>query len=341
MSITVTRTSTSQFRVLIPLSGTRYVEYRMKVNAPYATWGLQGVYGRDLTLPNDDIQMSDGAPPPDTSVSEYALGICVSGAPRATFDYVGMAHGRETLTSLSLTLDGSSVLGWTTGQTATGTTFVVSQAMNLLLPKNADGSTNGVTVCGSGTCAHTFTAATQLSCAHAHTLNAGYDGLAWFAAAWPVNVTNFNRIQIGALPVFTLLHDGALSLVNSVGVEAATFSAWDSSAHPYLATQTITGAGPDLVAGWTYAATERGWFEDGSDYGKWRVQSIGSADIARRTGPFTVSSLWTAAVTLNDSIVFDDSVFGAEPFMQDIAADMTASDAPVTVATTTDALVTS
>ncbi len=160
---------------------------------------------------------------------------------------------------------------------------------------------------------------------------------------------NFNRIQIGTLPAFTLLHDGALSLVNSVGVEAATFSAWHSSAHPYLATQTITGAGPDLVAGWTYSATERGWFEDGSDYGKWRVQSIGSADIARRTGPITVSSLWTAAVTLNDSVVFDDSVFDTDVFMQDTGgavtlvldaatAAVTLDDEPVTVVTLSDEL---
>ncbi len=350
MSITVTRTSTTQFRIVCPITVDRAVEFRMKVNSPYTTWGLQGMYGLDLDT-GDYVQLSD---PTDTSVSEYALGICVAAAPRATFDYVGMAHGHETPTALTMTLDGVSVLGWTTAQTATGTTFVVTQAMNMRLPKNADGTANDVTVCGSGTCVHTFTEASQLSCAHTHILLSGYEGFGWYAAACAINAANFDRVQIQGRPTYTLLHDGSLSLVNSVGYIATGFQAWDTSAHPYRVTLTLPSGGPDINAVWTYAVPELTYFEDGTlpapvGYAKWRVLYIGTPDTSRQAGPFLSSHVWALSVSLVDAVTFDQDVFDTDVFMQDTGgavtlvldaatAAVTLDDEPVTVLTLDDEL---
>jgi hypothetical protein len=338
VSITLTRQSATEWRVLLPAVGgssTQFIEWRIHVWTT-GMYGIQGYYGREMAAtPSTDVQLSDAT---DSSVPEYAMQIAETGAGAIGYDFFGMAHSNEAPTMTpTFTLDAVSVTGWSTAQTGTGTTFIINQASNTLLPLNANGTPNGSTVCGSNTVRHTFTAA-GLLVEHTHTLNAGYVGKTDYSAMLPISVANFNRVAIGSLPVYTPLNNG-LAAASISGTQAATFSAWHASAHPYKITMTLPSGGPDSTGLWTNSGPDYSIFLDNVSYGKFYVFEQGSTlALARNLGTFSCSQFY--AVSINDSIVFDDSVFGAEPFMQDISADITPSDAPVTVATTTDMPVT-
>ncbi len=338
MSITLTRTSSTEWRVLLPAIGgssVQFIEWRIKAWTT-GMYGIQGYYGRNMAAsPSTDVQLSDAT---DSSVPEYAMQIAETGAGAIGYDFFGMAHSNETPTmTATFTLDGVSVTGWSTAQTATGTTFIVNQSSNTLLPLNANGTPNGVTVCGSNTVRHTVTAAGMLV-EHTHTLSAGYVGKTDYAAMLPVSAANFNRVGIGTLPVYTPRNNGLQESTIS-GTQATTFSAWHASAHPYKITMTLPFGGPDSTGLWTNSGPDYSVFLDNVTYGKFYVFEQGSTLAnARNLGSFSCAQLY--AVSINDAIVFDDSAFGAEPFMQDISAAITGSDAPVTVATTTDTLVT-
>ncbi len=283
MSVTLTRTSATELRVLTPVQhapvGTTVVEYRLTKNGT-GTWSVKGCYGRDLTLATVDVQLSDTT---DSSVWEYALQVGVSTAPQGSYDYVGLVHSNELATAVTQRLDGVDVASLGIGASATGTALVLDQTISMLLPKNSDGTPNGVTVCGASTLRHTFTDA-GLLVEHTHTIASGYQALNWYVANQPASVANLNRIQIDQIRVQTPVTDGLFLL--GYGIRATAFTAWHASAHSYRLALRLPSGGPSVPADWSHAAPAYGYFLDDSSR-KFRLVYVGDVFANRQPSPAT------------------------------------------------------
>jgi hypothetical protein len=252
----VTRTSATEFRVQTPIIAgvtTQVVEWWVKTTPP-ATWTLQGIYARDLAT-GIDVQLSDAG---NNSVYEYAFPIAEQGAGTIGFEFFGNGHGHETPLSVTMTLDGASVLGWSNAQTATGATFIIDQSTNTRLPLHANGTVDDVTIAGSSTLRHTFTDA-GLLVEHTHVMSAGFVGKGDYAAMCPASSANFNRVRHGSNPPYTP-HGAGAQL--GTGTQAATYTAWHTSAHPYRLTMTLPSGGPDTSGSWTNAGPENTFVVD-------------------------------------------------------------------------------
>lgn len=263
--ISVTKFSATEWRVVTPVTGaTRnyVVEWRLKTlavlpqSASGPLWSLQGIYGRDLTTGSTDVQLSDAT---DDSVYEYAVRVCVTGAPESTCDFTGNAHTGETLSSaMTLTLDGVDITAVSVGSVSTGFSLVAVQPKNFLLPKNADGTVNLVTQVGSGTTTHTFDSA-GLKVTHTHTFLAGYEGYAFHTSPMPGSAANFNRFSINGGAAYTLVGDDSTQYS---GTQITTASMWHTTAHHFKLTMTLPSGGPSVPSDWTYAGPNYGYCID-------------------------------------------------------------------------------
>lgn len=269
--VSVTRISATEFRVCVPLvnapSSTTVAEYRLKQTAS-GMWSIQGCYGRDLTGQTADVQLSDTT---DSSVWEYAIQVGVADAPQGSFEYYGLAHGHETPLTFSLLVDGVEVSAMATGAVVRGKTCIAYQTANAKLPKNSDGSPNGVTVIGAASLRHTFNPDGMLV-EHTHVLDAGYQSLTAYAAMQPASATNINRFQINALPVRTPTESGNTI---DVGTLATTYSAWHVTDHQYRLNMSLPSGGPDINGDWSHAGPDYGFFLDDASR-KMRICYVGS-----------------------------------------------------------------
>lgn len=279
--ITFTRTSATEVCCLTPVqhapASTSVVEYRLTIN-PTGTWSLKGCYGRDLTFATADVQLSDTT---DTSVWAYALQVGDAAAPQSSYDYIGLAHGNELATAVTMTVDGVDVFSLPVGSIVTGLAFVIEQAITMLLPKHIDGTPDGATVCGSSTLTHLFTDA-GLEVHHSHTIAAGFQALNWYAASQPASIANINRFQIDQLQVQTPANDGTTVL--GYGIRAIEYTAWHTTAHNYRLVLRLPSGGPSEPADWSHAGPQYGFFLDDATR-KFRVAYIGDSFPGRQPQP--------------------------------------------------------
>jgi len=266
--------------VRVPVTGTRAAaEWRVKLLGAGKPWSVQGLYVVEDGRPT--VQLSDAT---DTSVYEYAWMVGVADAPTGSFDFVGMGHGHETRTGVTMTLDGVA------NGTGPGQRWVVQQTMDTRLPLTAGGTVDDVTVLGSSTVRHTFSA-NGLLVEHGHVMNAGYQGKTDYGAMCPSGV-GLNRFQVQDGPVRTPTGSGATI---DLGVQASRYAVW-ATTHPYRLTLTLPSGGPDTKGDWSHAGPDYAFFLDGADYGKLYVCYVGST-YANRINTGTTSHAQRYTVT--------------------------------------------
>ena len=277
--IHVSKFSTTEWRVIAPVLSAPdqqvVAEWRLNKPAGHTIWEISELFGRDQRVPASDVTLSAAG----GSVYEYAWVVGITDAAQIGFDFYGNAHGAETLLTVTFVLDGIDISDFSVGSAQDGQSLIVTQTKNILLPKNADGSTNLSTVIGSGTLVHTLDT-TGVLVTHTHTFQAGYQGYTCYAAMLPNNFANFDRVAVNGGAAYTHVGDDSVQFTTTQITDVAV---WNNAAtHRYQLNMTLPSGGPAVPSDWTNAGPDYGYFTDSPIRGKTYVLYVNDTYASRK-----------------------------------------------------------
>jgi len=219
------------------------------------------------------------------SVFEYAqfAGLMTDAPTAPNWNFYGNGHGNITYTGLSIAMDGgSNIRDMAIGSHVQGSSLVIAQSFDILLPKD------GTTVIGSINQGHTFTSA-GLNVAHVHTISAGGTGnVNSYSAMLPI--TGMNKAKFGSASAIDInLYDGSQSASQG---QQSTIQAWHTDRTDLILEMILPGGNPGTPDGWTKDTTSDTFaINQTNGYTKLYVNS--------RSGSTAVAAAATASYSTN------------------------------------------